>query len=747
MADPKELDLYTHMLYGPWETVLARDTLLIQTLQKGVLVSLGEAGSADAINLLYEFISRKPDPALDRLGMQILEALAVQGNADSKNAVCRLFIACNHSAARQAALDHRLIPDEPSEKALFFFLTGQMEAFQEADPGFQLLADAYLSGSVELKKRLLGSARQAGLDELVLVLTALQNPTPEGLAVIVQNYSHLKSEKIKELAIGGLADLAERESQPGKDALCQLFIATENTRCLAIAQEKGYLPSDPANRALFYLLSSQMEKYEQLDFNRSLLASIYGSIDKPIRNRIMLQVQKNGHPDWIKGITGNSRIRFVNDLTDADWESAILSLKEKGDSANLWKLAQVSPPFWSAQILKWLYENRPSFSEEGALAFSHLTDLARDCIGQPPVVDPIKTLSGHLMEVTCLSSDAARDILVSGSADQSIRVWDFDSGDLLNLVSYPGRQIRSLAVSPDGKQVAVSTDDHAIQVINLADNRFVKSFQGHTSTVKSIAITPDGWFLASGSFDRTIKLWRFPFGPELKTISGTTSEVFCLAVSTDRRYLFSAGADRMVRVWSLPEGAPHRVLEGHSDTVTFVAASPDGQYLASSSRDNTIRIWNFPGGSIHKDLPPQTSLPTCLAFTPDSHLLLSGHLDGTIGFWNISSGLPVLSLPAHQGPVTGLVLNRDGMVLASSSNDRQIKLWDIRSIVLTRLPIDEYTYPAVRQIQEWSKDRRVSASNRSWLQFALELYQQRRRFDIEIGEPKVIEAGQFDIEL
>jgi WD40 repeat protein len=747
MSDQKEIDLYSRFLNGHFEEKISGDPLLIKTIQKGILVSLGEDGSPDAITLLSDFIAQQQDSYLVLLGLKILDHLAASGNNPSKNALCRLFIQHNLQAARQLALERQLTPDDPSEKAVFLFLTGQFDKYELADPDYKLLTSAYLSGESDPKKRLVVSAREAGLDELVLVLTTLQNPTEGALVSIVNDFSHFKSQKIKDLVVYGLSNLAQQGSQPGQDVLCQLFIATENQQSLAIAQARGYLPSNPSQRALFYLLSDQMQKYEELDFNRGLLASIYGSSEKSIRHRIITQVQRVGHPDWIKGITGNSRIRFVNDLTDADWGSAISSLKEKGDWANLWNLAQVSPPFWSATILEWLCEVRPVFLPEDHEGFAHLADLSRACISNPPAVDHIKGLTGHLLEVTCLASDAQKTILVSGSADQSIRVWDFASGDLQNLVSVPGRQIRSLAVSPDGELVAVSTDDHNIQLINRSNNRFVKSFQGHTSTVKSIAITPDGWLLASGSFDRSIKLWRFPFGPELKTISGSISEVFCLALSADRRYMISGGADRVVRIWSLPDGSAFKVLEGHSDTVTSVAASQDGQFLATSSRDNTIRIWNFPSGSIHKDLLPQNSLATCLIFNPDSQIILSGHLDGSINIWNISTGNKILSIPAHQGPVTGLVLNLDGTILASSSNDRKINLWDISSIVLTRVPIDRYTYQSIHQIQEKSKDKRVSASNRSWLQYSLEFYQFRRRFDIEIGEPKVIQTGNFDIEL
>jgi WD40 repeat protein len=747
MPNIQEIAFYSQLLNGQIEEANSNNIPLIKVIQKGALLSLAEDGSEDAVVLVSSFIAQRQDQQMIQLGLKILEHLAIMGNTASKNAICQLVIQYNLAPARQIVLDRQFTPDDSSSKAAFLILTGQLDKFNQADADYRLLTSFYLSSEGNIRKRLMASTRQAGLEELGQVLFALQNPTDETLSVIIDRFANFKSPKIKNLVIDGFSTLSERGSQPSQEALCQLFIRNENPLCLSILLEKGYLPSSPDQRALFYLLSSQMSKYEELDFDRSLLASIYGSLEKPIRARIMTQVQKNGHSDWIKAITGNSRMRFVNDLTDADWDSAISFLKEKGDWVDLWKLAQISPPIWSAIILDWLYEYQPPLSPEDYQAFSRLADLARTCLSHPPMVSRTKTLSGHVLEVTCLASDASKNILVSGSADQSIRVWDFDSGDLINFVSYPGRQIRTLAVSPDGKQVAVSTDDHNIQIINLADNRFVKSFQGHTSTVKCIAITSDGWFLASGSFDRSIRLWRFPFGPELKTITGGISEVFCLAISTDRKYMFSGGADHIVRIWSIPDGSAHEVMEGHTDTITSVAASPDGLYLASSSRDHTIRIWNLSNGSIHNDPLPHNSLATCMVFTPDSHNIVSGHLDGSIHLWNVSTGSTLLVIPAHEGPVTGLVINQDGTVLASSSNDQKIHFWDISSILQTHTPIDRFAPQSIHRIQEWSKDKRVSATNRLWLQFSIELYQFRRRYDIEIAEPEVIRTGNFDIEL
>jgi WD40 repeat protein len=70
--------------------------------------------------------------------------------------------------------------------------------------------------------------------------------------------------------------------------------------------------------------------------------------------------------------------------------------------------------------------------------------------------------------------------------------------------------VNALAISPDGQVLASGSADKTIKLWHLATGQLIRTLKGHLSSVNSIAISPDGETLVSGSADKTIKLWRVP---------------------------------------------------------------------------------------------------------------------------------------------------------------------------------------------------------------------------------------------
>lgn len=88
------------------------------------------------------------------------------------------------------------------------------------------------------------------------------------------------------------------------------------------------------------------------------------------------------------------------------------------------------------------------------------------------------------------------------------------------IVHVPVKKVKSAAMSPDGKTVAVGTTDWGISIFDIATKTVTKTISGHMKMVTSLAFTPNGKFLLSTSNDKTTKIWDVAAGKEVLTLIG-----------------------------------------------------------------------------------------------------------------------------------------------------------------------------------------------------------------------------------
>lgn len=129
--------------------------------------------------------------------------------------------------------------------------------------------------------------------------------------------------------------------------------------------------------------------------------------------------------------------------------------------------------------------------------------------------------------------------------------------------------------------------------------------QADTNNIKRIScveFSPDGRILAVGTEDHIIRLWDVAQGHLLYTLSGHENRITALAFSHDGKTIASGSQDNTIKLWDVDQGQLLRTLSGHTDDVTAVAFNPDGKTLASASQDNTIKLWDIIDGELLRNL-------------------------------------------------------------------------------------------------------------------------------------------------
>jgi FOG: WD40 repeat len=153
--------------------------------------------------------------------------------------------------------------------------------------------------------------------------------------------------------------------------------------------------------------------------------------------------------------------------------------------------------------------------------------------------------------------------------------------------------VLSVAFSPDGRYALSGSADDTLRLWDAATGREVRRFEGHTERVRSVAFSPDGRYALSGSDDSTVRLWDAATGREVRCFEGHTERVRSVAFSPDGRYALSGTNNKTVHLWDVATGQEIRRFEGHTAIVNSVVFSPDGRYALSGSVDKTLRLWEL----------------------------------------------------------------------------------------------------------------------------------------------------------
>ena len=208
------------------------------------------------------------------------------------------------------------------------------------------------------------------------------------------------------------------------------------------------------------------------------------------------------------------------------------------------------------------------------------------------------TIQGPIGSVAVLLFSPDGQVLVSsGDRDYKIRLWDKNTGEILDILNGDNYVI-PLVYSSDGQILAsgtrgsihlwdVNSKNH-LQAMELpnADDTIEK-------VITSLVFSPDDKMLASGGYD--IRTWDVNSGELLNTILANQVWVRSLAFSPDGRLLAAGNDDGTVCLWDVANGQHLITLDAHNSNFgIFVTFSSDGLHLASGSSDGTVRLWGIP---------------------------------------------------------------------------------------------------------------------------------------------------------
>lgn len=248
------------------------------------------------------------------------------------------------------------------------------------------------------------------------------------------------------------------------------------------------------------------------------------------------------------------------------------------------------------------------------------------------VVRRIKLEGGVVSTVRALPNDR---VVAAGSSESIVSVWVLDGDHVDTWRNSPLEWVSCVGVSGDGRNVAMGSVYHTLQVCRSRSGDAVFAGTGHSQSVTAVAWSNDGRFVATGSADATVKLWSGVSGRELHTFQSVRSTVTSLAFSPAMDMLAVASVDNSLRIFELNSLTLSKTFFGHEKPIEAISFHPSGLLLGSVSRDGSVGLWNVVQGQGHIKIAASPQPLSNLAFSPDGRKLAAGGLDRVLRVWDL----------------------------------------------------------------------------------------------------------------
>jgi len=288
----------------------------------------------------------------------------------------------------------------------------------------------------------------------------------------------------------------------------------------------------------------------------------------------------------------------------------------------------------------------------------------------------VELLHGHGGPVRSVAWSPDGRQVATGSHDHTARIWDATTGEVVRTLDGHGNWVLSVAWSPDGRRVATGSRDKTARIWDATTGEVIRALEGHGDWVRSVAWSPDGRRVATGSSDKTARIWDATTGDVVRTLEGHEDEVHSVAWSPDGRRVATGSSDDSARIWDATTGDVVRAVKDFEWHVHSVAWSPDGRRVATGSSHWSAQIWDATTGELVRTLDGHGNWVLSVAWSPDGRRLATGSEDDTVRIWDATTGEVVRVLVGHGDNVESVAWSPDGRRVATASWDKTARIWD-----------------------------------------------------------------------
>ena len=278
---------------------------------------------------------------------------------------------------------------------------------------------------------------------------------------------------------------------------------------------------------------------------------------------------------------------------------------------------------------------------------------------------------------------------LSSAGDGTLVIWDLhDAGEIRRFEGHEA-PLSTVRFTPDGKYVLTGSGrldlsvppykDNSIKLWEVESGALLRVFEGHTDTILPLDISQDGTRMLSGSRDGSMKLWDLESGEEMRSFAAQPSGVFVLSLSPDGRRAISGPVGpwpwEPLMLWDLETGEVVQRIPLNDDIATSVEINPDGLTAYTTAGD--LALIDLESGQFIREYATLGRPCYDFARSPDrKSIFITGY---SLLEWDLENDQLVRKFWEHAGSRSRVEITADGRLLLSSDAAGNLYLWDTQT--------------------------------------------------------------------